>query len=87
MKTGTIAFAAAVAAITSMAGLPVFAQASRNLEIGPVEKIQTITAGPDGTAWGLTSSGRLFFCKAVNAPEPHIVCYDERGPIKANFSR
>ena len=32
-----------------------------NINVGPIEKIQTLTAGPDGTVWGVTSSGRLFF--------------------------
>ena len=87
MKTRTFAIAAAAAGVIALAGISAFGQAFRTVDIGPVEKIQTITAGPDGTAWGLTTSGRLFFCKSVNTPETHIACYDEKGPIRANFSR
>lgn len=87
MKTGTLVLTVAAAACVLAGALSAFGQEYRNLEVGPVEKIQTITAGPDGTAWGLTSTSRLFFCKAVNSPAPHIACYDEKGLIKANFTR
>lgn len=87
MKSRTVVIAAAATAVFALAGLSAFGEVFRNVEIGPVEKIQSITAGPDGTAWGLTSTSRLFFCKAVATPDTHIVCYDEKGPVKANFTR
>jgi hypothetical protein len=87
MLLRNVALTVVAVTLFSGAGFSAFAEAFRNAEIGPVEKIQSITAGPDGTAWGLTSSGRLFFCKSVAVPETHIACYDEKGPIKANFQR
>lgn len=85
MKTSRFALCAASGILVAALALPAASQMPRSVDIGPVEKIQQITAGPDGTAWGLTGSGRLFFCKTVNMPQIHIACYDERGPVKANF--
>jgi hypothetical protein len=92
MKAKTVVITAGVGILLSVAGVALsgvsaFGQVYRDVEIGSVEKIQTITAGPDGTAWGLTSSGRLFYCKAVNTPATHIACFDEKGPVNANFHR
>ncbi len=85
MKAATILLTSFGALAMAVVGATAVGQSQR--DIGGIDKVAQIEAAADGSAWALTTGGRILHCsRSVAAREDaKIICYDQNGKTRVSY--